>query len=277
MENTSSYILILKNELSRRCDRNVNYSLRSFAKSLQIDPAALSRILAGKQIPSKKTLDKILNNGMLSASEEIELTASVATTQINRNLNRKNFFHCNHSKHDQVQAKHLDQFVSLDIDTFRVIGEWFHSAIMELTFVADFEANYKWIARRLNITETQAQLAVDRLIRLKLIAYNLQGDLVKTNKFINTKKHNQTTSALKNNQKQFLEKAIDSLADDPINERSVTSMTFAIDEEKLPEAKIIINEFNERISQFLETGKQSRVYNLSIALYPLQIKTKEKQ
>ena len=71
---------------------------------------------------------------------------------------------------------------------------------------------------------------------------------------------------------QFLEKAVVSLEEDPIEERSITSMTMAIDPEKLPAAKKMIREFNQTLCQFLENGKRKRVYNLGVALYPIQKK-----
>jgi hypothetical protein len=79
---------------------------------------------------------------------------------------------------------------------------------------------------------------------------------------------------LKKNQKQFLEKAIYSLENDPLEERSHTNMTMAIDSKKMELAKQMIREFQMALCNVLETGKRDQVYNLSVALYPLQ-KNKE--
>jgi hypothetical protein len=47
-------------------------------------------------------------------------------------------------------------------------------------------------------------------------------------------------------------------------------MTLAIDAEKLPEAKIRIQKFMSELTQFLETGSQTRVYEMVVNLFPLQ-------
>jgi hypothetical protein len=51
-------------------------------------------------------------------------------------------------------------------------------------------------------------------------------------------------------------------------------MTMAIDPEKLSAARQMIREFNQSLCQFLESGKRTRVYNLGVALCPLQVKEK---
>ena len=54
----------------------------------------------------------------------------------------------------------------MSIDKFSVISEWYHYAILELTYVSGFKADYKWIARKLSITVEEAKVAIERLIRL---------------------------------------------------------------------------------------------------------------
>ncbi|OFZ00472.1 MAG: hypothetical protein A2Z97_12415 [Bdellovibrionales bacterium GWB1_52_6] len=157
----------------------------------------------------------------------------------------------------------------LSIDTYRVIADWYHAAIMELTFTNGFDSSPKAIAQELGITELEASLAIDRLIRLELME-SRNGRLVKTNLQLSTADKHLTTPALRKNQRQFLEKAIESLEDAPIERRSMTSMTMAVNESKMPEAKQLIREFNRKLCSLLESGKRGRVYNLSIALYPLQ-------
>jgi uncharacterized membrane protein (DUF106 family) len=46
-------------------------------------------------------------------------------------------------------------------------------------------------------------------------------------------------------------------------------MTMSIDVKKLPEARKIIKKFRREMSQFLESGNQTRVYQLGIQLFPI--------
>jgi len=55
----SDFRLYLQNTLIERTSSNPSYSLRAFAKHLNIEPSALSKILNGKRRISKKMFTKI--------------------------------------------------------------------------------------------------------------------------------------------------------------------------------------------------------------------------
>ncbi len=73
-------------------------------------------------------------------------------------------------------------------------------------------------------------------------------------------------------QRHVLEKALTAIDVVPQDEKDITSMTMAIDESKIPEAKKRIKAFRRQLCEFLETGKQTRVFNLGIQLYPISKK-----
>jgi uncharacterized protein (TIGR02147 family) len=255
------YNIFLKEELAKRCEKNPRYSVRAFAKALGIDAGALSRVLAGKQIPSFKLAQQILTQLDFTPEQEQDFLASIAHIQRERGLQRlspvfKNF--------EEKLIQH-----DLSIELYRVIADWYHVAILELTYIEGFKSDTKWIASQLGISQAEAKLSIERLLNLELLKVE-DGKLVKSTEQLSTTDKNITTPALKKNQKQFLEKAIESLENDPIEERNMTSMTMAIDPEKLPKAKEMIRNFNKTLCEFLESGKRKRVYNLGIALHPIQ-------
>lgn len=262
---TAYYQKRLKEELAHRCERNPRYSVRSFARALQIDAGALSRILGGKQIPSFKLAQKLIDALDLEQDERRNFLASLAETQRSRGLERLSpVFMALESTLPQRE---------FSIDVYRVIADWYHVAILELTYVEGFQSNARWIAKQLGISAAEAQLAIDRLLELELLEKK-KNKLVKTQTQLTTADKHLTTPALRKHQKQLLLKAIDSLENDPVEARNITSMTMAIDPTKLVAAKEMIREFNKKLCAFLEEGKQKRVYNLGVALYPLQ---KEKE
>ena len=55
----SNFRIFLKKELKRRCSRNPNYSLRAFARFLEIDVSLLSKVLRAKHTMSESTFKKI--------------------------------------------------------------------------------------------------------------------------------------------------------------------------------------------------------------------------
>jgi uncharacterized protein (TIGR02147 family) len=162
-------------------------------------------------------------------------------------------------------------YQQINLDTYAVISDWYHYAILELTRVKSFEPNLNYITRTLGIGKTEAHIAVDRLQRLGLLK-------VVKNKWIDASENglatninaDLTSEASRNLQRQILEKAITALDTLPPKIRNQTSITMAIAPEDLPEAKERIKKFRHDLCQFFErNGKPTQVYQLGISLYPL--------
>lgn len=60
-------------------------------------------------------------------------------------------------------------YLQVSIDTCSVISDWYHYAILELTYVSGFKANPNWIVKKLSITVEESKSAVERLKRLGLL------------------------------------------------------------------------------------------------------------
>ncbi len=66
------FLNYLQQELERRCQKNPRYSLRSFAKFLEIDPSALSKILNGKRPLGKRLIRRFAYRLGLTQEETME-------------------------------------------------------------------------------------------------------------------------------------------------------------------------------------------------------------
>jgi len=253
----------LNDELAKRCEKNSAYSLRAFAKALEIDAGTLSKLLNGTQPLSFKMAEKILPKLELTPAQQTQFFQSLAQTQGVRKLQRIQ----GPLKLSERQYKGDD----LSIEYYRVIADWYHIALMEMTYLKNFRPDPRYLAQELGIGITEAKLAIERLIGLGLLEKK-NGKIVKTNEKLSTTDRHLTTPALRKNQKQFLEKAIHSLENDPLEERSHTNMTMAINSSKIETAKKMIREFQMALCNYLESGNRDRVFNLSIALYPVQKK-----
>ena len=263
MTSSELYRQYLNNELARRCEKNSAYSLRAFAKALEIDAGTLSKILNGSQPLSFKMAEKILPKLELTPDQQTQFFQSLAQYQGARNLQRVRA----PLKLNERQYKGED----LSIEYYRVIADWYHIALMEMTFLKSFRPDPRYLAQELGIGMTEAKLALERLISLGLLEKK-NGKIVKTKEKLSTADRHLTTPALRKNQKQFLEKAIHSLENEPLEERSHTNMTMAIDSSKIEIAKKMIREFQMTLCNYLESGNRDRVFNLSVALYPVQKK-----
>ena len=152
-------------------------------------------------------------------------------------------------------------------DELKLIADWQHFAILSLLRCNGLRPDPRAMAVRLGISATEARIALDRLQRLGLVKRS--GD-----RWARTAKDLCTTtdiasSALRESHRQALEHAMRSLDETPVEARSVTSVTMAIDPSKLPQAKRLIASFESAMETLLEMGDRTEVYNLNIQLVPL--------
>jgi len=235
--------------------------MRAYAKSLGIHVGSLSALLSGKRPLTPKNATKLFKKIGISPAEQDAILKSLPKKE-----NQISLITSTDLKLSRVE---------LEQETYRVISDWYHYGILQIIKTESYKKlqapnQTKWIARQLKISEIEAGLAIERLVQLNLVEKDLKGYLNRTKTSLTTANKEVTSAALIKGQKQIRERAIYSLENDPIEVRSMTSMTMAIDPNKMNEAKAIIDEFQERISQFLENGKKEKVYQLEVSLYPLQ-------
>lgn len=254
---TLNYRQWLSEEFTKRCRRNSKYSIRAFADLLGLNSSTVSQLLSGKRQASPKMVKRLCE------------TLGVGPEQERALVNYANYK--TYIKQDFDQEENKNSYRQLTLDAYALIADWYHYAILEITFVQDFKSEPKWIAAKLGITAAEAKIAIERLIRLELLKEH-DGKLFKTETFITNFSNGVTSGALKKLQKSVLEMGLEAIDNTPKDEKDITSMTFAIDEKKIPEAREKIKKFRREMSELLESGNQTRVYNLGIQLYPISNK-----
>jgi predicted transcriptional regulator len=235
----------LKNVFYERCRQNEQYSLRAFARSLSVPVSSLSEIMNEKRPLSKKLIN------------ELGKKLNMSEGQISGLIQTKN--------------KSPDDYQQIALDSFYIISEWHHYGILQLLKTKDFKNDSSWIAKRLNITSSCAQQAIDRLLRVGILETSEDGKLTDVTYGHTSHLYNNVTNEqLRNFQINALEKAISSLKSVPIEFRDNTSMTFAVSREAIPFAKEEIKKFRRKLTKKLEDfGPADEVYQLAISLSPL--------
>lgn len=270
------YRRMLREEFAKRAEKNSRYSVRAFAKSLRLDSGALSQILAGSRIPSERVSKKLIDRLGLSPEDQAKFLSSLAHTHSSRNLQRVSRYFKRLAATPNVEGASANtHYRELSPDLFRTISDWYHYAILELTFVEGFKSDPRWVASELGITLTEAKLGIIRLVELGYLREE-SGRLVKSVPPLLTTDRHLTSVAHRKRQRQILEKSIVALDEVPIADRNHSAMTMAIDTDRIPEAKAMIQKFFNELSLFLESGpRKNAVYEASIGLFPLQIQKKE--
>lgn len=240
----------LQHQFNRRRLKNPRYSLRAFASALNMDPSSISQMLAGKRRPSTKVMITICRR--LDAGPRDMRLMGVRSGD----------------------SPEVDSY-QLSLDVFSVISDWYHYAILELTFVSGFRSDPKWIAAQLGISIQQTKVALERLLRLGLIKKE-KGTLIKTHQLISNHTGINTSEARKNLQRQIIEKAREAIDGVSQEAKDITSMTMAVDPRYLDQARDLIKNFRRELCTLLEQGEPSQVFNLGVQLYPVSKSTEKK-
>ena len=149
----SSFRLYLQAELARRCTTNAQYSLRSFALHLGINHSSLSQLLRGKRALTARTIEKL--------GARLGLTpAEIAVFAVGER---------------QLDAGTAGEIRRLTSDTAALLADPAHRALLELTWVEQFVADSRWLARVLNLSVDEINVALQRLLRLGLLAMPERG------------------------------------------------------------------------------------------------------
>jgi len=242
----------IQNIFLERCRANEQYSLRAFAKNLNVPVSSLSEVMNEKRPLTKSLRDKI-GRALNMSKEQIE------------------FFDDKISSKKSAQENVDSDYRQIAIDSFYIISESHHYGILQLMKTKDFKNDAEWIAKRLSIDSLEVNLAIERLIRVAIIEIGEDGVMkdVTCGKTSHLKS-DFTNEQLKNFQVKALEKAIVSIKNVPIENRDNTTMTMAISRKSLPFAKAEITKFRRQLTKKLESfDEPDEVYQLAIGLNPI--------
>lgn len=241
------FVELLKAELERRRTRNRAYSLRSFSRDLAVDASNLSKILTYQKAPGTRLKKKL---GLMMGLNSEELSPWL--------------------KSEAREPINDSRFQNHRLEVFEIISGWQHYAILELFRTKDFSAEPKKIAASLGLTLTSCKESLARLTKVGLLARDSRGRLKLVDDTSSSILEVATSRAHRNQQREILEGAIDALDHVPIERRSQSSMTMAIDSRKIDHAKTLIKNFRRELALLLtESTQLDEVYQLSVSLYPV--------
>lgn len=259
----SSYRTFLKTVLAEKQLKNKAYSLRAMARDLGLKPAHLSALIKGKNGLSLTSAMRAAQALGLddSATEYLCLLVQYEAAKIPRL--KETFLERMRAINKTTEVK------DLNVDLFKMMSEWYHIPILEMTVLEGFQLTAENVAKKLGISRIQAEVAIERLIRLELLERGADGRFRKAvdNYVFKSSKPN---PALRAFHKQMIMKAHDSIETQSPEERYVGSQTFSINPNDLKEASEIINEFRKKmVDLFDRSEKKTKTYHLGIQLFDL--------
>ena len=236
--------------------KNSNYSLRAFAKRLDISPSALSEILKGKRKVSKQLAEKMTNRLHLSPMEKACILDKFPEKMKRSSKGKPT---CLISKGDA--------YLKMTGNQFAIISEGIHLAILSLVKTDDFRSDISWMSSRLNVSENAVRKALFRLLEMELIIF--EGGKFKRSSLPIRVEDDVLNLSVQKSHIEDMEMAKEKIINLDVNDRDFSSMTLPGDPALLSKAKIILREAQLKIEELMEQGKQQEVYKVTTYLYPL--------
>jgi uncharacterized protein (TIGR02147 family) len=246
----------LRQEFAARRAKNPYYSQRSFSQLLSIPSGRLSELMNGKRRLTIQLAEKI-EKGLRPTPETLNLMATSLKIQKTKGFST--------GKSDS--SNEVDDYHLVANDHYSLIADWEHFAILSLMDLRDFKNDLSWISRRLGIHPNKVAIAIDRLIRAKLVRR-------RGTRLIKSDVSNRTTdqipsAAIRASHQVRLSQASEALESVAVELRDVSTMSLAIDLAKINKAKALIRNFRREFAEIVEKGHRTEVYNLNIQFVPV--------
>ncbi|MBT3979893.1 MAG: TIGR02147 family protein [Bacteriovoracaceae bacterium] len=258
-----SYRDILKKEFQKRVKKNSLYSMRAFSRDLDIPTSRISKIFNSKGGLSIEYARKI--GGALGFGEEkLNHFCDLVEVEHGRNFSDRELAKIRLRKYESD-----DNDIQLEIDKFKILSEWYHFAILELTYLDKFRSDSAWIAKSLKISERQADDAIYRLISNGLMTKDENGKLKATDDSSYVR-GGFPSDAIKAFHEQVIEMARTALFEQSVDDRSYSSVIMAMDSRLIGQIKETIHKFNNELYRIIDSSPvKDSVYCLGTQFFNL--------
>lgn len=221
---------------------NSKYSLRAFAKKLDLKPGELSEILNHKRQISLQKAHNIIGRLYDSPTDRI--------------LSQKRMFSERRTESQKVEE-----------NQFELIQDPIHFALLSLMRSATFRSDVDWMSQRLGTNKFVVGQALKRLEVLGLVELQ-ERNYVRTSRAVHTS-DDIRSQAIQASHLKDLETAKQKLKDVPVALRDFSSMTILVNPSKLKEIKELIRKFQDDLDELCDENESQEVYKLATQFYPL--------
>ncbi|MBL7670126.1 MAG: DUF4423 domain-containing protein [Bdellovibrionaceae bacterium] len=263
------YRLILKQAFEQRTRSNPQYSLRAFSRDLKVAPSQMSGIMKGTLGLSRASA-LVVGKSLGMTKREVEAFVDLVDARHARSRTSKKLAKIRVRQRFKGLKEKGPSLISLD--QFKFVSDWYHLALLELSYLKSFTPDILWISRKLGISTATAGAALERLSRLGLIVN--KGNVWKTTEDWSVIGEDCPSAAIRAFHSQLLKKAELSLALQNLEDREVNSTIMAIRKNKIEEAKGLLKKFHEDFCMTvgeMESMKYEKdeVYCLTTAFFSL--------
>lgn len=258
-----TYRDILNQAYIDRSSLNTSYSMRSFARDLAVSPSTLSEVINGKKGISPKRASEFAKKLKLP-EWQIQFFCDLVSAEHAKSPNKRN-----EAKYRLENLKQENTVKILNQSAIRALTSWIDLAILELTYLNDFEFSTPWISKKIGASKDAVAQSMERLKASQLIKFDDSSK-----RWIDVSPLFSTTDgipsdSIKRFHKSVLNLAISKIDTAPIEERTIKSAVISISESNKIKAKKILDEALSKIVALADESQQTRtdVMCFSIQLF----------
>jgi len=252
-------------EYARRCQANPHYSLRAFARDLDVTPSWLSDFLSEKKGLSPLAAERFVTLLGFSNSEAKLFILSVKAHHSRSAKARED------AQKELATLKKSSSFKMMSKD-FSLTGTWYHQAVLELTEVEGFSHQETEIAERLKLPLATIKRALVQLQEAGLLE-------IKNGKMKSCYPETESTIdlpsvAIRKYHEQIIQKGLTALNEQSVHQREYASTTFAFDASRTAEAKKALRKFQKEFADefYTKSKNKNSVYQLSLQFFRIDQK-----
>jgi uncharacterized protein (TIGR02147 family) len=250
----------LADEFVERQRANPRYSLRAFARDLTLSPSLVSQMLRAQKPVTHETGRVLKRRLRLPPHRAALLSVLLADSEA--------------ASESSETAADLGAELPHPIreDVFQAVRRWHYGAIVCLSDLPDFDPSPAAIGRRLGISALEAEVAVDRLLRLGLLTRTEDGALRKSHPSFRAE--DVPSKAKRQFQSEMLQRVTNALEEISPEERHVTGVLVAGNRAALEGARARVEAFCYEMREQLKTGGPSdEVFYVSVGIIPVTVPT----
>lgn len=249
-----------------------NFSHRYFARLAKLKTSShLHLVIQGKRGLTATSIQQFAKAIGFLKKEAIYFENLVFFNQAKNDEERDMYFE------RLLASKPRVKYQGLEKDRYEYYTKEYYVILREMVALPDFQEDPRWIADRIQMPLTPAEVehSINVLLRLGLIKRDQDGVLKHSEVTVATAPEVESLEVC-NFQRKMLNMAKDSLINTSYKMRNLSSMTVPIPLGSIPELKHKIEDFQKEIASFINRGSKdySEVYQMNIQLFPVT-KTKK--
>lgn len=239
-------------------------NLQAWAKRLGYkSPSSLTMVLKGQRSPSFDMIRALSDDLKMNSKEKQYFELLVQLEKANKkNKDPKEILLKISSLNSEKNS------ISLGLKEFSAISEWYFLAIKQLISTPGFIEDDDWIYKKLRkkVTPSQIKNALNIMTEMETIGRDSNGMLIVLKEGLLTT-NDVPSSAIKRHHFGMINRALEAIDEQDVNERQVTSLTMKIKNKDILEAKKCIFDFIKDFNEKFSTSDANELFQLNMQFF----------